>query len=703
MDKNHDMEHLTRLLQVTRMIMKKKFPLCRLSSQIIWLVMAASLITGCSSGRQEEKIVVLTFDDATRSQLEFVAPLLKKKGFGATFFVSHAWMEDTVNFMQWDGVASLHKMGFEIGNHSWSHDPFITEKDIAAMEADLRRVDSALLANGVPKPISFAYPGNHFAPGTVEKIRVLGYRFARRGMQPEIPYGKIAHGPLFDPGVNDRLVIPTSADAYPEWTLDYFKSIFNRAEKGKALILQFHGVPDIAHPWVTTNPELFTQCMDYLDKAGVKVIAMKDLDKYFDIQDVDDPALKYTNGVPGQYNPCPVDADIWVLAGQSNMQGAGRTPDTLTDPKIWMMNLDDRWMVAQEPLHRIFEATASAYSIAFYQLWGNPEKSMEKTRQLFIEQAKISRQKPVGGVGPGMYFARHVLAGTNRSIGLIPCALGGSTIAQWDPAGTIHGDSSLYGAMLNRVRSAGTQHIKGLVWSQGESEAFIAQTETYSTKLLALIDSFRRDIGRPDLPVLIVQIGRVILRDSVMDHNWEAIRNIQLQLITKRPNLFLTTGIDLELDDCVHFSTRGNQRLGARLGELALTHVYGLPGHGDQIRPQSIALKKDSVSGSSYLLLHYQGVTGKLKTDGLPSCFEIRFGKEIRLSHVISKIQTDPGDGAGLRLYLSALPEEPVSLYCGAGTNPHMNITDSLDMPVPAFGPLEINFDFLNKSQITLK
>jgi peptidoglycan/xylan/chitin deacetylase (PgdA/CDA1 family) len=683
--------------------MKIRFPLRAFSNHIIWLVIAVSLITGCSHGRQDQKIVVLTFDDATKSQLEFVAPLLQKKGFRATFFITHAWMNDSANFMQWKDVASLYKMGFEIGNHSWSHLAMVTEKDIAGMDEELARVDSALLANGIPKPVSFAYPGNHYAPGTVEKIRALGYRFARRGMQPEMPYGRIAPGPLFDPAVNNRLVIPTSADAYPEWTFDYFKSVINRAEKGKALILQFHGVPDKAHPWVNTDPELFRQCMDYLEGAGVKVIALKDLDQYFHIRETDDPALKYTNGVPGQFNPCPVDADVWVLAGQSNMQGAGRTPDTLTDPKIWMMNLDDRWMVAREPLHRIFEATAPAYPLAFYQLWGNPEKSMEKTRQYFLDQSKVSRKNPIGGVGPGLYFARYVLASSGRPIGLIPCALGGSTIAQWDPAGKIHGDSTLYGAMLNRVRSAGTRHIKGLVWYQGESEAFISQTETYEVKLLALIDSFRRDIGKPDLPVLIVQIGRVINRDTMMDRNWEAIRNIQLKVISDRPNLYLTSGIDLELDDCVHFSTLSNQRLGARLAELALTKVYGLPGHGDQILPQSIALKKDTVTGSWYLLLHYLGVTGGLRSNGRPSCFEIRFGKEIRLSHVISKIQTDPGDPAGLRLYLSALPEEPVNLVCGAGANPYMSITDSLDMPVPAFGPVKIDFNFLKNSQIILK
>ena len=41
-----------------------------------------------------DRIVVLTFDDAVKSQRTVVAPLLKDLGFGATFFVSHRWMVD---------------------------------------------------------------------------------------------------------------------------------------------------------------------------------------------------------------------------------------------------------------------------------------------------------------------------------------------------------------------------------------------------------------------------------------------------------------------------------------------------------------------------------------------------------------------------------------------------------------------------------
>jgi hypothetical protein len=158
----------------------------------------------------------------------------------------------------------------------------------------------------------------------------------------------------------------------------------------------------------------------------------------------------------------------------------------------------------------------------------------------------------------------------------------------------------------------------------------------------------------------------------------------------KRQNIFRVTGIDLPLDDCIHFSTEGNRRLGRRLGELALTYVYGVAGHGRQIDLESMRLEKDEASGSHYLHLHYTGVSGGLKSEDLPNEFELRFGDEIRIYFVVNRVELHPADRSGLKLFLSGLPEEPAQLICGPGTNPFMNITDSLDMPVPAFGPIEI-------------
>jgi peptidoglycan/xylan/chitin deacetylase (PgdA/CDA1 family) len=79
-----------------------------------------------------DKTVVLTFDDAVKSHRTFVAPLLKEAGFRATFFVCHRWMDDAKNFMTWQEIADLHQMGFEIGNHSWTHADFSSPRSARA-------------------------------------------------------------------------------------------------------------------------------------------------------------------------------------------------------------------------------------------------------------------------------------------------------------------------------------------------------------------------------------------------------------------------------------------------------------------------------------------------------------------------------------------------------------------------------------------
>jgi peptidoglycan/xylan/chitin deacetylase (PgdA/CDA1 family) len=224
-----------------------------------------------------DKTVVLTFDDAVKSHVTVVAPALKERGFGATFFISQLWMNDPENFLSWEDVAAIHEMGFEIGNHSWTHLGINTPARAARLEGELALVEYALRKVGVPKPISFAWPGNSFC---IEGVRVLekcGYQLARRGMQPEMPYGRIEIGPLYEPARHHRLLIPTTGDAYPDWTLDHFKELVNTWKPGQPVILQFHGVPDITHPWVHTPPERFIEYMDYLKAEGFNVIAMRDL------------------------------------------------------------------------------------------------------------------------------------------------------------------------------------------------------------------------------------------------------------------------------------------------------------------------------------------------------------------------------------------------------------------------------------------
>ncbi|MBI5093690.1 MAG: polysaccharide deacetylase family protein [Candidatus Hydrogenedentes bacterium] len=237
-----------------------------------------------------DKTVVLTFDDAVKSHRTSVGPLLKEYGFGATFFITHEWMNDAEHFLSWEDVAALHRIGFEIGNHTWTHAGLGDPAKAPALAAELAQVDDALKAVGVPKPVSFAWPGNGFCPENLAELRKAGMKFARRGMQPEQPYGEIRLGPLYEPAKCDPLLIPTAGDAYPQWTLDHFKTVVDRARDGKIAVVQFHGVPDITHPWVHTPPERFKEYMDYLKQNGFHVIALRDVARYIDPDfRIDDP------------------------------------------------------------------------------------------------------------------------------------------------------------------------------------------------------------------------------------------------------------------------------------------------------------------------------------------------------------------------------------------------------------------------------
>ena len=245
-----------------------------------------------------DKVVVLTFDDAVKSQRAVVAPLLKELGFGATFFVTHRWMDDREDFLTWEEVGEIHGLGFEIGNHSWTHANFGSPRSAGRMAAELALVENELRRAGVPRPVSFAYSGNGFGPEAVRELEALGYRFARRGMQPEMPYGQIQVGPAFDPQRHHRLLIPTTGDAYPDWTLEHFRKVVAQARDRKIVVLQFHGVPDRKHPWVHTRPELFRECMAYLKQEGFRVIALRDVEPYLPAQAPEDPTLRLRHPLP---------------------------------------------------------------------------------------------------------------------------------------------------------------------------------------------------------------------------------------------------------------------------------------------------------------------------------------------------------------------------------------------------------------------
>lgn len=173
--------------------------------------------------------------------------------------------------------------------------------------------------------------------------------------------------------------------------------------------------------------------------------------------------------------PAKENFHLYLLVGQSNMAGRGKVADEdkVANPKVLMLNKQGKWVPAVAPLH--FD-------------------------------------KPgIAGVGLGRTFGLEVSkANPNVTIGLIPCAVGGSPIASWEPDALDKATKTHpYDDMLKRANLAlksGT--LKGILWHQGESDSGPGKADVYEKKLRELIARIRKQLDAEDVPFLIGQLGQ---------------------------------------------------------------------------------------------------------------------------------------------------------------------------------------------------
>ena len=259
----------------------------------ICLVFACSLMPFIAESNADDapqlipipaKLVVLTFDDANKSDRTYVADVLKKYKFGATFYVTEGlgFLKNKQHYTTWQEIRELHDLGFEIGNHTQHH------RNVAQLEPDeltasLQHIQQRCAEHGIIKPVTFCYPGFSHSLEAMRGVAEMGFQFARRGVRPEYDDGgNGARGPAYDPQVDHPLLIPTTGYAGPDWGLADLKWAIEQARDGKIAVLCFHGVPALDHPWVNTDPADFEQYMKYLKDQNCTVISMRDLARYVD-------------------------------------------------------------------------------------------------------------------------------------------------------------------------------------------------------------------------------------------------------------------------------------------------------------------------------------------------------------------------------------------------------------------------------------
>ncbi|MBP1992991.1 sialate O-acetylesterase [Paenibacillus eucommiae] len=231
--------------------------------------------------------------------------------------------------------------------------------------------------------------------------------------------------------------------------------------------------------------------------------------------------------------------DIWVIAGQSNAQGAGAGDySDLPELGIHLFRNNQQWDLATHPLR---------------------------------DDALHS---------PFMTFAKEVKKAVHHPIGLLQTAVGATYLQLWNPAE----NGCLYRSMLDVIKRVGGK-VRGVLWYQGESDAAwywyedcsSEEPHTYLSRFSQMVETSRQDLGNAELPYLTLQLNRTAFTGYPGEnHSWGSLREMQRRAASTMKHVYVMPTLDCALSDPIHNGTQGNKTIGERLAKTALAEVYGI-------------------------------------------------------------------------------------------------------------------------------
>ncbi len=222
------------------------------------------------------------------------------------------------------------------------------------------------------------------------------------------------------------------------------------------------------------------------------------------------------------------ETHAFLMLGQSNMAGRGEFSDVepIVNRNCYMLRMG-RWQKMSEPI--------------------NPDRG-------------VFSGKFHSGVSLGASFADDVSRTLGWRVGLIPCADGGTKLAQWMP-GEILFDHAVMMAGL----AARTSKIEGILWHQGGSDCSSAEdVDAYAENFIKMIATLREALGG-DLPLMIGEVPERTDERWGMRERAPRLNGIFKTLASELPNAVLVPAADLALKpDGLHFNSVSLRLLGSR-------------------------------------------------------------------------------------------------------------------------------------------
>lgn len=295
--------------------------------------------------------------------------------------------------------------------------------------------------------------------------------------------------------------------------------------------------------------------------------------------------------------------DAFLLVGQSNMAGRGylskdnnnhnknneNNKTIINGHEILSFSSCNKWISAHDPLH-----------------YDKPDKC---------------------GVGPGLSFAKLIasldVVNSNRKIGLIPCAIGGTSISEWLPSDD-NNDNGIFektiqkcilalntkfecnnnnnntnnnigrnkkllrktknGSLLSSYQSDDDElkqisdddnnnnkqndiELKGILWHQGESDCDeIEKANEYLSNSIIVFNKFRECLNNDNIPIIVGGLGEFLGKNKNKNLIYYNIINTSLMSLPQRLHNFgyVSSSNLNHRGDFLHFDTESNIILGQR-------------------------------------------------------------------------------------------------------------------------------------------
>lgn len=245
---------------------------------------------------------------------------------------------------------------------------------------------------------------------------------------------------------------------------------------------------------------------------------------------------------------CAEDYDVYLLAGQSNMDGRGLTADLTPDQR--------------QPV---------SGAIIFYRNAIASSESWQPLSPGFSMPPRFKGPLPSPKFGPEIGFARDMLSTfPKQQLALIKGSKGGTSLrADWKPGirGMPQTQGRQYRDFIETIRLATAQlqqqghqfQIRGLLWHQGESDAKQTQ-DTYRAQLENFVARIREDVGIADLPIVTGEVFDNGKRGSV--------RQATHDVAATDPQVAIVSAKDTTTwDEGTHFDATSQLLLGNRYAQ----------------------------------------------------------------------------------------------------------------------------------------